>query len=387
MVCVLLATALAQKTVDPVLLALTPAIDARLDPEEWLPFVSEGGFDGFLQWEPGALHFAASVPAGQDVVLYLDQSADGWLVGADNREVRIRNENGVAVATTRVLDATLRGGPEWKSAETKSLRLAGASRNGGWSLEGTLSVGGSFKAGKTIGARLSSVAISADGGAAHLPRALSYVRLGFDAAVGLPSSVTWGSDTRLREVAREDGVEMEFTIKGTDQYSTALVRGEGFARNDLAVSSRPVDKSGFDYKSAIAPNAKPGWRIIQASVGGAVLRTSIKISELVEIEVDLPDEVPYSSVDRSVRGRVDVRSTGVGRIEGQYDVVADPAWTVKKGGEQRVLIYNPRGRERISLDFLVPGGSQGEFSIVFTVTVGSQTFTKTAIVKVLPPGS
>lgn len=387
MVCVLLATALAQKPVDPVLLALTPVLDGRMDPEEWLPFEGAAEFTGHLQWEPGALHFAGVLRNDHDLVVYLDQNADGWLVGSDNREIRIRFEGGTPVATARVLDATQRGGPAWKEAEAKNLRLVGASRGEQWGVEGTLELGSGFKAGKTIGAQLTAAARNDNGGAAYLPRALSYVRLGYDAAVGLPSNVTWGSDTRLREVAREDGVELEFTIKGSDQYSTALVRGEGFARSDLAVSSRPVSKSSFEYKSSIASDARPGWRIIQASVGGAVLRTSIKIAELVEIEVDLPEEVPYSSVDRSVRGRVDVRSTGIGRIEGQYDVVADPAWTVKKGGAQRVLIYNPRGRERINLDFLVPAGSQGEFSVAFTVTVGSQTFTKTAIVKVLPPGA
>ena len=104
MVCVLLATALAQKPVDPVLLALTPVLDGRLDPEEWLPIEMSAGFAGYLQWEPGALHFAGVAPKDTDVVLYLDLSADGWLVGDDNREIRIRFDIGTAVATARVLD-------------------------------------------------------------------------------------------------------------------------------------------------------------------------------------------------------------------------------------------------------------------------------------------
>ncbi len=392
MFCVLLVAVMSQVPgPDPVLLALSPVFDGRIVAEEWLPFVDEGGFKGYLQWEPGTLHFAASVPVGGDVVLSIDPAADGWLNGTDNREVRVTWSDGRATATVRALDTSGRGGPEWKDAEATAVKVLGSASGEHWTVEGTYSLGKSAHAGATIGALLRSFGSGEDSGQAFLPRPLSYVRFGFDGSVGLPSGVTWSSDARLREVAREDGVTMEFVIRGESQYSTAVVRGEGFARDDLSVvshslpSSGPRGSSSFEYKSPIAASATPGWRIIQASVGGAVLRTSIKIAELVEIDVDLPEVVAFSTKDHSIKGRVDVRSTGLGRIEGQYDVVVDPGWTVKRGGTQRVLIYNPRGREGVNLDFVVPAGSQGEYPVTFTVSVGSQVFTKTVLVKITPP--
>jgi hypothetical protein len=392
MVSAMLAAAIVQSPAsDPVLLALTPVFDGRIVTEEWLPFVDEGGFKGYLQWEPGSLHFAASLPVGRDVVLSIDPAADGWLNGTDNREVRVTWSDGQASCTVRSLDTKERTGPQWRDAETASVRVLGTSIGDRWTVEGTFRLGRSARDGGAVGALLSSIGSTEDSGQAYLPRPLSYVRFGFDGSVGLPSHVTWKSDARLREVAREDGVTMEFVIHGENQYSTAVVRGEGFARDDLSIVSRSLPSSGqrgtsaFEYKSKIGADATPGWRIIQASLGDAVLRTSIKIAELVEVDIDLPETVLYSATDRSIKGRVDVRSTGVGRIEGQYDVVVDPGWTVKRGGAQRVMIYNPRGRERINLDFLVPGGSQGEFPVTFTVTVGSQTFTRTAFVTVAAP--
>ncbi len=391
MVSVLLSVAIGQSPApDPVLLALTPVFDGRIVAEEWLPFVDEGGFSGYLQWEPGSLHFAASLPVGRDAVLSLDPSADGWLNGSDNREVRIAWSEGSATAVVRTLDTTGRSGPQWKETESSSIRVLGTASGDRWTVEGTYRLGKAARDGGAIGALLKSVASGEDTGQAYIPRPLSYLRFGFDGSVGLPSSVTWKSDARLREVAREDGVTMEFVIRGENQYSTAVVRGEGLARDDLSIVSRPVPTSGqrgssaFEYKSEIGASATPGWRIIQATLGDAVLRTSIKIAELVELDIDLPETVAYSAVDRSIKGRVDVRSTAVGRVEGQYDVVVDPGWTVKRGSAQRVMIYNPRGRERINLDFTVPGGSQGEFPVAFTVKVGSQTFTRTAIVKITP---
>ncbi len=389
MVSALFAVVIGQSPVsDPVLLALTPAFDGRIVAEEWLPFVDEGGFSGFLQWEPGSLHFAAVAPLGRDVVLCIDPAADGWLNGTDNREVRISWSDGRATVAVRELDAKGRSGPQWKEADAAMIKASASANGDRWTVEATYRLGKVARDGGAIGALLKGVGSGDDIGQAYLPRPLSYVRFGFDGSVGLPSSVTWKSDARLREVAREDGVTMEFVIRGENQYSTAVVRGEGFARNDLSVISRPVPTSGqrstsaFEYKSAIGAGATAGWRIIQASLGDAVLRTSIKIAELVEVDIDLPEAVAYSAVDRSIKGRVDVRSTGLGRIEGQYDVVVDPGWTVKRGGAQRVMIYNPRGRERVNLDFSVPGGSQGEFPVTFTVTVGTQTFTRTTFVKI-----
>jgi hypothetical protein len=363
-----------------VLLALTPALDGKITAEEWLPL--EGG--GYLQWEPGMVHFAGTVAAGRDAVFSFDVSGDGWLNGDDNREVRI-SPDGTAIV--RYLDAEGREGPVWKPAKSKeALKVASSTDGGTWSFEATNLLGRGARDGRTIGAAFGTTPRGQELTAPYEPRGVKYFRFGFDSGVQVPDGLRWRSDTKLREVAREDGLTMEFEIKGEAQFATAVVRAEGIARNDLAVASKPAKSGSIEYKSSIAGDAKPGWRILQATLGGTVLRTSFKINELIEIEVDLPDSVPYSATDRQIRGRVDVRSTGLGRIDGQYTVSVDPGWTVKRGGPQTVGIYNPRGRERINLDFLVPAGSQGEFPVTFTVIVGSQVFERTVLVEVLPPG-
>ena len=380
------AIALQQAHSDPVLLALTPVLDGRLAVEEWLPL----GAAGFFQWEPGIVHFAAQAKSGEEVVVSIDVDGDGWLRGTDNREVRIAMVGGTPTATVRSLDTTGRGGPAWRVVTGPSLNLVGASNGDTWVIEGSLSLGRSVAEGEIVGALVTTEAAGGQQPAPYVPRPLQYFRYGFDQANGLPKDATWRSDPILRETAREDGLTMGFEVKNGGTFTTAVLRGEGYARNDLSISSLQVPTGTtrrFEFKSAITASALPGWRVLQAQIGDATLRTSFKVSELIEIAVDLPDKVSYSARDREVKGSVTVRSSGVGRIEGQYDVAADPAWTVRRGGSQRVLIYNPRGREHINLTFLVPGGSQGEFSVRFFVTVGEQTFTRTALVEVLPPGT
>jgi hypothetical protein len=66
-------------------------------------------------------------------------------------------------------------------------------------------------------------------------------------------------------------------------------------------------------------------------------------------------------------------------------VATERDWFVKRGGAQRILIYQPRGRERINLEFAVPAGMVGSYPVTFTVNVGDMVFTKTVVVEIEPP--
>ena len=370
--------------VDAVLLACTPVVDGRIAEEEWQP-VGREEVKGHIQWEPGTVHFTATVAEGEDVVLSLDAAADGWLNGSDNREVRVRWEGGSAVSSVRTLDATGRQGPVWREGGSLPLKVVGAVVGGRFTVEGSLTLGRTVAEGREIGCRLVGSTLDALGAEPYMPRKMAYCRFGFDSVTGA-DGVTFWTSAKLREVAREDGLAIRFNVRGPLLASTAVVRAEGSLKGEMTTVSVPVSAGGtFEYTSPIGVIAPSGWRVLVARAGEAELRTSFKVSDLVEIEAFLPDSVEYSAEDRSVKGRVELRSTGVGRVEGRYDVQVDPGWSVKRGGAQSFLIYNPLGRERINLDLHVPGGSRGEFPVTFNVTVGAQTFTSTAVVEIKGP--
>jgi len=394
MVCVFVATVLGLQTPEPTILALTPVFDGRIVAEEWM--AAPGSSGSFVQWEPGVLHFASTVALDEDVVLSLDVEGDGWLRGTDNREVRVRFVGGKPVVRVRTIDSTGRGGPAWTSAKADGVTVTAAPSDGGWTVEGSVRLGDVAKFGRSIGVAVESAPSGSDMGPAYLPRTVSYVRLGYDQAEGLPEGMSWRSETRLREVARADGLTMRFSLTGAGDYDTAEVRCEGWGRDALTTITKQFQgfnsrgQASFEYKSEITDDGPAGWRVIRATLNNpdgsrTVLRTSFRLAELVEFDVDLPEKLAYSNEARTIRGRLDVRSTGVGRVEGQYDVAVERDWHVKKGGAQRLLIYNPRGRERINLEFAVPAGLVGTYPVTFTVSVGSMTFTRTVTVEIAPP--
>ena len=387
-----------QSAKEPVLLALTPVIDGNVGSEEWLPFSDDAEGKTYFQWEPGSYHFAATLAAGEDLVIDLDLDGDGWLVGDDNREVRVHESGGRASVTVRTLSALGRQGPAWAGTSPKAVSAIASEADGKWTVEGNVAFNAErIVEGRTVGVLMDVLPAGGDAGPAYLPRALHYLRLGFDAATGIPEGLGWHSKTKLREVAREDQINLSFELNGAGNYSTAEIRCEGWGRDDLTTVTKEFmgfnrkGQASFEYSSEIAPEAPAGWRIVRATLKNpdgseTVLRTSIKIADLIEFELKLPEQLVYTPEARTIRGSLLVRSTGVGRVEGRYDVAVDRTWAMKKGGPQRILIYNPRGREQINLEIVVPAGSAGEFPVTFTVTVGAKTFTKSVVIAISPPG-
>jgi hypothetical protein len=266
-----------------------------------------------------------------------------------------------------------------------------------WTVEGTITFPDSVvREGRVMGVRVETMPGSGDTGPAFLPRALSYVKFGFDASEGLPTGMSWRSKTKLRQVARADGVSMRFELSGAGDYDTAEVRCEGWGRNALTTITKQFQgfdsrgNASFEYKSDINDEGPAGWRVLRATLHNpdgsrTVLRTSFRMCELIEFDVDIPRTLKYSNEARTIKGRLDVRSTGTGRVDGQYDVATERDWFVKKGGAQRILIYQPRGRERINLEFAIPAGMVGSYPVTFTVNVGEMSFSRTIVIEIEPP--
>ena len=99
-------------------LALTPKLDGKLSEEEWDRFAIIDGVQTYFQWQPGKLHGAATLPVGKDLVASFDLQGDGWLVGADNVEVRISWNKGAPTVRERILDATEVSQPKWVEVAT-----------------------------------------------------------------------------------------------------------------------------------------------------------------------------------------------------------------------------------------------------------------------------
>lgn len=379
-------------------LALTPVLDGAISMEEWDSFDTRQERATYFQWEPGYLHLAAEIAVGDDLVVHLDPAGDGWLIGDDNIELRFVQSGSLTLALVRKLDATRRDGPVWVPASSRGVDVVTSENDGKRVIEASFSLDENriTKAGKTLGVSMDSVPAGADLGPAFLPRSLDYVKLGYDRSENLPTDMTWKSETRIREVAREDSLKMRFAMNGGGSYSLIKMRCEGLVQNELSSSIDPFrgfdgnGRASVEYKSSISPSSQAGWRVVRATLvspdgSESVMRTSFKLSELIEFDIELPDSVEFSVDSQSIKGSVHVRSTGLGRVEGEFGLSAPKTWSVERGGDSGFIIYHPRGREKIGLKFIVPAGAVGEYPVTFTAQVGQRSVEKTVYIRIDPP--
>ncbi len=381
------------------LLALTPIMDGVLFEEEWLSMPSNGGAKGYLQWEPGTMYCAGSADMGEDIVVSIDRNGDGWLVGADNIELRFSFSWGEGSVSARTLDAARLEGPGWAQRTADDVTQVFGTQGDRWIVEVVLKKEGweNARVGNRIGVGLEALSHSASGGPAFLPRKLNYYQLAWDASEGLSETSTFRTSTKLREVAKDDSLSMEFEVSGGDMFSTAETRGEGFARSVVSLETRAfpsTDKrkrTRINYRSAVDPDAREGWRVLRSTLVDAkgnktLLRTSFRVSELIVFDVALPETIEYSEAAQTINGSLAVCSTGVGRVEGEFFTNSPTGWKVEKGVSQKLLIYNPRGREKIGVRLVVPSKAVGANDLTFTVVIGDRVYTKTVTITVTKPG-
>ncbi|MCG9896034.1 MAG: hypothetical protein MH204_11230 [Fimbriimonadaceae bacterium] len=404
MVSICLSTILASVQTDPlevqrpplvtgvVRLANTPTLDGDMGPEEWDGFSKAGGLETWFQWEPGSLYWAGNVPPGRNLVLSLDQSADGWLVGRDNLEITLNlSRQGEPSVRIRTLDATIPGQPVWKvgGALPESVRLAAKPGTAGTFIEAafTPAFGQAPEAGRRIGIRLDAIAEGEEVSEPFRPRGLAYCFLQTDAGLDLPIGISWRPEITNRNIARLDRIGLRFRVsreEGAWTPTRVEMRGEGAARESLAQVVQPTP--GFDsrgnltmaYDSVIAPGSEVGWRVIRATFQNAAgetftLRSSIRLSELVDIELGFPRETRASADAQIIRGTVTLRSQFSGRLQGVFSLTAPSEWTVTRGREQNFLIYHTRGTARIPVEFVIPRGAAGTFPLVFRAKIGEET--------------
>lgn len=377
------------------LLAVTPVMDGTLFDEEWLSTPTQGNAKGYFQWEPGTVYVAGSANLGEEIVVSIDQNGDGWLVGNDNIEFRVTYHEGKGSVSARTLDATLLDGPAWASRPASDFAPRFGTQGDRWIIEAALSAEGwsSVEAGRQIGIGIESVQKGITAPAPYMPRKLSFYRMAMEASDGLPADIELKTSTKLREVAKDDSLSMVFELSGGGFFATSETRGEGFARSALSVKTRAYPATDekkrmrIDYDSVVDSGAMTGWRVLRSTLvdakgNKALLRTSFKVTELVTFDVALPESLAFSEIDQSLSGSISVRSMGVGKIEGEFFANVPEGWRIDKGGPQRLMIYNPRGREKVNLRFVVPGKASGPQQVTFTVVVGEQVYTKSVTIEI-----
>src|SRR5690606_16230769 len=147
------------------------------------------------QWEPDTYYWAMKLSNTEDAVFSLDANADGWLVGADNLELRVGMVEGEPRVKIRTMDATDPNGPQWVPGgiAPDALKIAAQPTADGWSVEAafTPTVGQGPQSGKRIGARLDAIPANNDLAQAFLPRGMAFLVMALDSSLNLPPNFTW----------------------------------------------------------------------------------------------------------------------------------------------------------------------------------------------------
>lgn len=387
--------------VEPIRLAITPIRDGVVTDQEWDLLSDTASGPTFFQWEPGKLYFGAKPKPGQEVVVSVDCNGDGWLVGDDNLEIRVRMVGEQPKAEVRQLDATDRSGPVWVVPRLlpESVMVAAKNSTAYWNLEVALNVEGfskQIKEDSRVGVRMDVVNDGSDVGPSYIPRSMSFLRLRFDQSRNLFGGLVWRPGIRNRNVARLDPFKFSFNFE-VESDAPALqsvdVVGEGYARdaiNQVTVPFPAPDRRGratVSYSSEIKSDAVGGYRVLRATVLAgdgriAQIRSSFRIAELIDFEFGLPTTVRYSEEAQIVKGTVSLKSQGEGRINGTFSMKLPESWTGRRGQQEEFLIFFSRESAKVVVEYSIPGGATGVYPIVLSAKVGDIEISKVVYVTV-----
>ncbi len=368
-------------------LALTPVLDGKLEPEEWEVLAG----DTYFQWEPGRLHFAGKASTGQDLVASFDLSGNGWLVGSDNLEVTVRQTSAGAELQCRFLDNTGQAGPVWVEAPEirAAAKVVASAQGGGWIAEVTLkeSANAVFaeKSDSKVGVRIEA----ANGGAnaqPYMPRNLTLMTLTMDRGTQLPVGLQWKPEFRGRSVTAGEDIRIRMTFNGVDgmNFKRIEMRTEGLAKNDTAMKGYPFPefdrkmRTFVDYDTPVAIGAKPGWRIMRATIMDSqdrpiTVQTSYEVAPTIQFDFDRKTNVLSSTESQKVRFSTYIRSNTKRRVTGQFSVKPPPGWTVESGSDKMFVIYNSRASKRQVFELNVPAGFKGVVPLTLTAQIGDDT--------------
>ncbi len=372
--------------VESQLLAITPKIDGKLDAEEW----DELAPGKYLQWEPDRLYAACKVEEGKEAIISYDFKNNGWLIGKDNVEIRVKAVEGKATATVRVLDATNPSGPVWVNDERYkvTLQTAADKTDGGWFVETLLEDPGDESVpadeNKKVGVRIDTVTsgVSAE---AFLPRVMTPVTLTYNRGSSVPAGMKWNVQLLTRTTSPGTNYRIRMTFNGTNDLGlkTIGMRSEGFGRDGALSFEKPFprfDNKGrafVDYDTAIPVETQEGYRILRAVVTdgagqSAILKTSYEVAPIVAFDLVQPAKMKGNNIDVVAKFSCYVRSNTPNRVSGKFHVDVPEGWSVQTGQDTDFFITNSRGSSRRVFEIRVPKDTKGTFPFRLEAKVGSK---------------
>lgn len=381
-----------QNIADMTRLALTPKLDGVIDAEEWDPFVSAGAMDSFFQWEPGKLYLAARAPMGEEVLFSFDLKHNGWLVGRDNVEIRMRRTEAGLQVRGRVLDADNKNGPKWIDMPgiSAAANVASSVSEDGktWSGEVALNDPGTgyFPDGPgNIGVRVDMLAMDSTDVASYVPRAIELVKLGYKRVTGLPGGVYWEPQHEGQYVAPGRSLNLRYTFKGDEasDFQRVSMRSEGFVKdstNALEVPFPKLDKKGrafIDYNTRVGMDAPVGYRIarcIITSKDGATAmgQASFRVAPDIDMEL-VRQEIKQENKTNLVKVTVYLRSNSPDRFKGVLHVSAPTGFTILSGNDMPFVLYKTQTVRRV-LQISVPPSAVGTYSFDMMSKVGKEEY-------------
>ena len=386
---------------EPDRLAITPVVDGRLDTEEWDPFFSQGNLTSYFEWEPGAIHVAAQLPVGTDLLVSINPKADGWLTGSGNIEVRVVLQNGQPVVMCRGLDN--HGGAHWfdRLDYVQSAQVASSVTGGTWTVELTLNDPGTgtlpVKPGP-FALRVDAVPTGAPLPDAFVPRTLSTVNLVLDRTAGLPTGLEWKPQISAKDRSVNPGAALTirhtFRANPDIQLTRVDMRNEGGLRDLSARVASPFPglnnkwRGYVDYHTTISPDAPLGWYVHRLALTAgdgitSLIQSSFYVAPLVTFELTKADtlEADHASI---VRFPYYVHSHSDERLDGVVTVTPPGDWRVVSAPSTSFTLFQGRLRVRESFQVEIPSHAIGAFPVKLTADIGGRIVNQIVWVRVHP---
>jgi len=382
---------------EPDRIMITPRMDGKVVEEDWDPFTAGNGCRTYLQWVPGAIYAAGTGPVGDDMVVSLDLGADGWLVGANNLEVRLTNQNGTPSFTVNQLNAANVSGPQWHPLPgfVLSSTVTATSNEGVVTYTLRLSDPGygflPIKPTK-IAARIDFVPSGQPASPPNAIRSLAALNLVQARSAVLPTDLKWKVEKTNKPFGPLDDatIKLDFTAAGKDAPTKMDIRAEGDVRdrmNESQVPFPPLDGKGnasVDYTSKLSPGSEIGFHVLKATITAAdgtpgILEASFRLAPMIDVSIPKP-VLPLSATDRSVPLNFNIESFTQRPMQGTVTVtVPAPFKQVNGSPVQKFTLFDPYGKQKQKLEIFVPANTTGTFPISFELDIkkgGKFTYTR-----------
>lgn len=362
-----------------------PPIVKPTPPPPLPPPVVAPAQSAFMSWEPGKLYFAAFVAPGNDMLVTIDGSNNGFLVGKDNLEIRVTP--GVAPRIrARILDATAPSGAVWTDApgfEMAGVVASSTQPDGSVFVELAVTDPGYgiLKTGlkDTVGLRVDGVPTSAPLTDAGMPRVMSQVQLADQRVTNMPEGLGASVAARGRSVVAGDLTTVKWQLTGNEASGVKYVEitGEGAFGDkvySLRVPSPRFDARGqavIDYPTRVLANTKTGYAVLNGEVTGVgwiggSIESSIRVAPMLDI-VAPAKKVKVSQKTVRLTCSADIVSNTDERVDGNFQILPPAGWRIIDGTDKNFFIYDKGAKAMREFVLEVPAGTHGTFKTMIRI--------------------